>query len=242
MRSVNKAAANVEGRRGTGPVEHEIILTLTPSEKKQLMNLSSRLLEDAVQEFEQLPGIGRKTALRLVLHLLRSSPEEVNRFGDTLKKMRAEIRFCKTCFNVSEAEECSICLNPRRNQQQICVVESLREVIAIENTNQYQGTYHILGGVISPVDGIGPEQLNLEPLIARVKEKGVEELIMALSPTIPGDTTLFYISKRLQDLPVKITTLARGVAFGGELEYTDDLTLARSLATRTPYENYLVMK
>lgn len=206
------------------------------------MNFPSRLIENAVQEFERLPGIGKKTALRLVLHLLKEPAESVSHFSDTIKKMRAEIKFCKTCFNVSDSDECSICLNKKRNHQLICVVESLRDVIAIESTEQYRGVFHVLGGVISPIDGIGPEQLNIEALLKRVKENEAEEIIMALSPTIPGDTTIFYISKRLQGTGVKITALARGVAFGGELEYVDDMTLARSLATRLPYENYLVNK
>lgn len=203
------------------------------------MVFSSQLLEAAVNEFAKLPGIGRKTALRLVLHLLKQDKEMVAHFGETISRMREEIRFCSKCHNVSDAEICSICANPGRKQQMICVVESLREVMAIEGTQQYNGMYHVLGGVISPLDGIGPDQLHIESLEERVKKENVEELIFALSPTIQGDTTIYYIQKKLQSTGVRITTISRGIAFGGELEYTDEMTLARSLQNRLPIESYV---
>lgn len=206
------------------------------------MNLPSKLINDAVSAFASLPGIGKKTALRLVLHLLREEVQSVDQFGETILKMRHEIKFCSRCHNISDHDICSICANSARKKETVCVVENLRDLFAIENTNQYNGTYHLLGGVISPVDGIGPEHLNIDSLVNRVETDGIAELIMALSPTIEGDTTIFYITKRLAKTEVKITTIARGIAFGGELEYVDDLTLARSIANRLPYENYLVNK
>jgi recombination protein RecR len=204
------------------------------------MKYSSKLIADAVAEFQKLPGIGEKTALRLVLHLLKQDNQKVANFGDTVVKMRREIKFCRVCNNISDHETCDICANTMRDQTVVCIVESIRDVIAIENTNSYRGTYHVLGGVISPIDGIGPDQLNISSLIDRVQSGSVKEVIMALSPTIEGDTTIFYVSKKLKDLPVHISTIARGVSFGGELEYTDELTLARSITTRQPYENVLV--
>jgi recombination protein RecR len=206
------------------------------------MNLPSRLIEDAVSEFEKLPGIGKKTALRLVLHLLKQQTEVTERFSETLLRMRKEVKYCQSCFTLCDADICSICANPKRNQQMICVVENIRDVIAIESTQQYFGVYHVLGGVINPIEGIGPEQLQIDSLVNRVQTVLAEEVIMALNPTIEGDTTIYYLSKKLQHLPVKITTLSRGVAFGAELEYTDDMTLARSIASRLPYENYLVQR
>lgn len=203
------------------------------------MNFSSSLLENAVNELSKLPGIGKKTALRLALYLLKKDVSEVESFSDTIKKMRQEIRFCKKCGNISDGEFCSICLNPMRKKNIVCVVETIRDVIAIENTQQFNGLYHVLGGVISPLDGIGPDQLNIESLIQRVEKENIEELVFALSPNIQGDTTIFYITKKLSGKPVKITTIARGIAFGGELEYTDELTLARSIANRMPIENYV---
>lgn len=204
------------------------------------MNYPSKLIEAAVQEFKKLPGIGEKTALRLILHLLKQDEEKVQFFGDTITKMRKEIKQCKSCHNLSDAETCDICLNPNREGQTLCVVENIRDVIAIENTGTYRGLYHVLGGIISPVNGIGPDDLNIKSLEKRIKQDGVEEIIMAISPTMEGDTTIYYISKILQQHKVKLTTIARGVSFGGELEYTDELTLARSIASRMPYENYLV--
>ena len=203
------------------------------------MVFSSQLMEAAVNEFAKLPGIGRKTALRLVLHLLKQEKESVSLFGETISRMRNEIRFCQKCHNVADAEYCTICTNPGRKQALICVVESLREVMAIEATQQFNGVYHVLGGVISPLDGIGPDQLHIETLLHRVAEEKAEELIFALSPNIQGDTTIYYIQKKLAHTGIRITTIARGIAFGGELEYTDEMTLARSLQNRLPIENYV---
>jgi len=202
------------------------------------MQFSSSLLEQAVNEFAKLPGIGKKTALRLVLHLLKSESSSVQGFGETLIRMRNEIKFCQRCHNVADADICSICSNSMRKQELICVVESLREVIAIESTQQFNGVYHVLGGIISPLDGIGPDQLNIETLVSRVRKEQVQELIFALNPTIQGDTTIYYIQKKLQDANVRITTIARGIAFGGELEYADEMTLARSITNRLPVESY----
>ncbi|MGN6510433.1 MAG: recombination mediator RecR [Chitinophaga sp.] len=203
------------------------------------MIFSSALIENAVNEFARLPGVGKKTALRLVLHLLKQDTAQVEQFSETIARMRRQIKFCRHCHNVSDEDICSICANPSRNGQLVCVVESIRDVIAIENTQQFNGTYHVLGGIISPIDGIGPDQLHIHSLVERVQQQGIEEVIMALSPTIEGDTTIYYLSKKLKDQPVKITTIARGIAFGGELEYADEMTLARSLTNRLPLENYL---
>ncbi|MFT3826522.1 MAG: recombination mediator RecR [Chitinophagaceae bacterium] len=203
------------------------------------MQFSSGLLENAVNEFAKLPGIGKKTALRLVLHLLKQEPEKVNAFGETIMRMRQEIKFCQRCYNVADTEICAICANNMRRQELICVVESIRDVIAIESTQQYNGIYHVLGGIISPLDGIGPDQLTIEALVARIPKENIEELIFALNPNIQGDTTIYYIQKKLQHLPVKITTIARGIAFGGELEYADEMTLARSITNRLPVEKYM---
>jgi recombination protein RecR len=203
------------------------------------MIFSSALIENAVNEFARLPGIGKKTALRLVLHLLKQDPAQVKLFGDVVTRMRDQIKFCKICHNVSDQEICSICGNPSRNKALVCVVENIRDVMAIENTQQFNGTYHVLGGIISPIDGVGPEQLNIYSLVERTRQQGIEEIIMALSPTIEGDTTIYYLSKKLKEFPVKITTIARGIAFGGELEYADEMTLARSISNRLPLENYV---
>ncbi len=192
-----------------------------------------------MQEFAKLPGIGKKTALRMVLQLLKMDKEEVGLFTRAISQMRNEICFCSECHNVSDGDVCAFCSNRSRNHSQVCVVENIRDVIAIESTQQYNGLYHVLGGILSPLDGIGPEHLYIASLQERVKEKGIEELIMALSPTIEGDTTVYYIARQLKDLPVKITTIARGIAFGGELEYADEMTLARSIAKRLPIENYV---
>jgi recombination protein RecR len=205
------------------------------------MIFSSKLIEDAVHEFSKLPGIGKKTALRMVLQLMKMDKPEVDGFTQAVSRMRHEIQFCKVCHNVSDGAVCAICANRARNQSQVCVVESIRDVIAIESTQQYNGLYHILNGILSPLDGIGPDQLNIDTLHGRIKEHEVEELIMALSPTIEGDTTVYYIARQLKDLPVRITTIARGIAFGGELEYADEMTLARSIAKRLPIENYVSM-
>ena len=199
-------------------------------------NFSSKLLETAVNELAKLPGIGRKTSVRLALHLLRQNNSEVEALGNALIKMRNEISFCKICYNVSDSEICDICSNNGRDAGLVCVVEDVRDVMAIENTSQFKGQYHVLGGVISPMDGVGPGDLNIEQLIARVQHGGVREVIMALSPTMEGDTTNFYIYKRLKGLKVLITTIARGVSIGDNLEFTDEITLGRSITNRLPYE------
>lgn len=203
------------------------------------MQLPSSLLENAVLQFSKLPGIGKKTALRLVLHLLKQDVEEVQFFGETIAKMRRDIQFCQRCFNVSDGHICSICSNTMRNQKMICVVENIRDVIAIESTQQFNGTYHVLDGIISPLDGVGPDQLNIEPLVQRIQNEHIEELVFALSPNIQGDTTIYYIQKKIAHLPCNITTIARGIAFGGELEYADEMTLARSIANRLPVQQYV---
>lgn len=202
------------------------------------MQFSSALLENAVNEFAKLPGIGKKTALRLVLHLLKEKSEDVQHFSDVVSRMRSDIKFCQRCHNVADADICSICANSMRKQDVVCVVENIRDVIALEGTQQFSGTYHVLGGVISPLDGIGPSQLNIDTLVHRVHKEEIGEVIFALSPTIQGDTTIYYIQKKLPS-SVKITTISRGVAFGGELEYADEMTLARSLQNRLPIESYV---
>ncbi|MBW7838350.1 MAG: recombination protein RecR [Chitinophagaceae bacterium] len=203
------------------------------------MNFSSSLLENAVNEFAKLPGIGKKTALRLALHLLKKEDADVDAFTEAITRMKHEVKLCPRCGNLSDNELCVICKDATRKKRVICVVESIRDVIAIESTHQFSGLYHVLGGIISPLDGIGPDQLNIESLIQRVNKEETEELIFALSPNIQGDTTIYYISKKLADTRVKITTIARGIAFGGELEYADELTLARSIANRLPIDNYV---
>ncbi|HEY8658315.1 MAG TPA: recombination mediator RecR [Hanamia sp.] len=203
------------------------------------MIFSSSLLENAVNEFAKLPGIGKKTALRLVLHLLKKDVDEVKIFSDSMLKLRREIHFCSHCHNIADKPLCNICSDRSRKQHMICVVENIRDVIAIESTQQYNGLYHVLGGIISPLDGVGPDQLEINSLIQRVIDEKTEELIFALSPNIQGDTTIYYISKKLKDNPVKITTISRGIAFGGELEYADEMTLARSISNRMPVENYV---
>ncbi len=200
------------------------------------MIFSSSLLENAVSEFSKLPGIGKKTALRLILHLLKQDQSKVATFSEAILKMRTEIRFCRKCHNVADDDLCKICTNPLRKKSQLCVVENIRDVMAIEATQQFNGTYHVLGGIISPLDGIGPDKLNIASLIERVESDQVDELIMALSATIEGDTTTYYIAKKLDRDQLKITALSRGVAFGGELEYADELTLSRSLTNRLPIE------
>lgn len=207
------------------------------------MNLPSALLEQAVQAFSQLPGIGKKTALRLVLHLLKQDAKQVEFLADSLQKMRNDIKFCRRCHNISDGDVCSFCSNSMRKQTCICVVESIRDVIAIESTSQFNGTYHVLGGLISPLDGIGPDQLQIESLLERIQKDEVEEIIFALNPTIQGDTTIYYIQKKINSdpdrSPIRVTTIARGISFGGELEYADEMTLARSLQNRLPVEKYV---
>jgi len=199
------------------------------------MNFPSKLIENAVEELAKLPGVGRKTALRLVLHLLKSDTEDTQSLSEALVKMRSEITYCQTCHNISDTEICNICANPLRDHSLLCVVSDIRDVIAIENTGQYKGVYHVLGGVISPLEGIGPADLNISSLVERLPQSEIKEIVLAVSPTMEGDTTAFYITRKLRDFPVKITTIARGVPVGGELEYTDEITLGRSIIERTSY-------
>jgi len=195
------------------------------------------LLENAVNEFAKLPGIGRKTALRLVLHLLKQSEHEVEVFGNSFIQLRMEIIYCKVCHNISDTEVCRICGNPSRDHETVCVVENIKDVMTIENTQQFRGLYHVLGGIISPMDGIGPSDLEIESLIQRATNEGIKEVILALSTTMEGDTTNFYIFRKLAPLNVKITTIARGIAIGDELEYADEVTLGRSILNRVEFTN-----
>ncbi|MEJ8801457.1 recombination mediator RecR [Pontibacter sp. H249] len=199
------------------------------------MNFPSKLIENAVEELAKLPGIGRKTALRLALHLLKEESEESFSLAEALVKMRTEVKHCKTCHNISDTEICSICSNPLRDRNLLCVVSDIRDVIAIENTSQYKGLYHVLGGVISPIEGIGPSDLHIDSLLERLPNSEVKELLLAISPTMEGDTTAFYLTRKLRDHNIRITTIARGVPVGGELEYTDEITLGRSIVERTVY-------
>jgi recombination protein RecR len=205
-------------------------------EKMNRMNqpYSSVLLEKAINEFAKLPGIGRKTALRLVLHLLRQERESVEAFGNAIIRLKREVKYCKVCHNISDSELCGICSNPQRDQSLVCVVENIRNVMAIESTGQYHGLYHVLGGIISPMDGIGPGDLEIESLVERVKTEGIKEVILALSTTMEGDTTNFYIYRKLEKA-VKLSVIARGVSIGDELEYTDEITLGRSIVNRTVF-------
>lgn len=200
------------------------------------MNLPSKLLEDAVTALSSLPSVGKKSALRLALHLIQDDTDKAKKIAKVLAVLKEQIKYCKICHNISDFDTCEICANPARDKNVICVVESIRDVIAIEDTKEYRGLYHVLGGVISPIDGIGPDQLTIDELIARVNEDHVEEIIMALSPSIEGETTIFYISKLLDVSKVKISTIARGVSFGNELEYADEITLGRSIRSRLPYD------
>lgn len=195
----------------------------------------SKLLEKAVGEFSRLPGIGRKTALRLVLHLLREDVSDVNRFAETVAQMRREIKFCKVCHNISDTEVCPICSDSKRDASTVCVVENVQDVMAIENTQQYRGLYHVLGGAISPMDGIGPGDIEIDSLVERVAQGQVSEVILALSPTMEGDATNFFISRKLAPYSVKLSVIARGIAIGDELEYADEVTLGRSILNRTPF-------
>lgn len=197
----------------------------------------SQLLERAVEAFSQLPGVGRKTALRLVLHLLRQSTEDVDSFADAVIRVKHDVKYCKVCHNISDNEVCSICSDPRRDASMVCVVENIQDVMAIENTQQFHGLYHVLGGIISPMDGIGPHDLEIESLVERVEEGTVKEIILALASTMEGDTTNFYISRKLKDTGVKLSVIARGISVGDELEYTDEVTLGRSILNRTPFES-----
>lgn len=200
------------------------------------MEFSSKLLENAVNEMSQLPGVGKRTALRLVLHLLRQPKEQSKLLAEAIKDLREQISFCKSCNNISDDELCEICSNVHRNQRLVCVVEDIKDVMAIESTSSFRGLYHVLGGKISPMDGIGPQDLNIDSLIDKVKNNAVDELIFAMSPTMEGDTTNFYIYRQIQDFNIKTSTIARGIAVGNELEYTDEITLGRSIIDRIPFE------
>ena len=200
------------------------------------MEFSSKLLENAVNEMSQLPGIGKRTALRLVLHLLRQPKEQTSQLSNALQLMRSDIKFSKSCNNISDIDVCEICSNPHRNENIICVVEDIRDVMAIENTSSFRGLYHVLGGKISPMDGIGPHDLNIEPLVNKVKQGNVKELIFALSSTMEGDTTNFYIYRQIQEYDIVTSTIARGISVGDEIEYADEITLGRSILNRIPFE------
>ncbi len=201
-----------------------------------LQQYPSVLLEKAVGEFSKLPGIGRKTALRLILFLLRQPLEQVDALTDALMRLRHEVKYCKVCHNISDDDICPICSDQRRNRALVCVVENIQDVMAIENTQQYDGIYHVLGGVISPMDGVGPSDLHIDSLVERVKESDIDEVILALGSTMEGDTTNFYISRKLAPYKVRLSVLARGISVGDELEYTDEVTLGRSIVSRTPFE------
>ena len=200
-----------------------------------MQHYPSQLLERAVEEFSKLPGVGSKTAMRLVLHLLRQDVKSVEVFGQSIIRLRQEVKFCRVCHNISDADVCEICANQRRDHSIVCVVENIQDVMAIEATQQYRGTYHVLGGVISPMDGIGPSDLQIQSLVERVENEDISEVILALSPTLEGDTTNFYLYRKLADSGVKITVIARGVAQNDELQYTDEVTLGRSIINRTPF-------
>lgn len=201
------------------------------------MNFSSKLIADAVAAFATLPGIGKKTALRLVLHLIKQEKRATQDFAQALTTMRDNIKSCSRCHNLSDEALCTICSDQRRDQALVCVVESIRDVMAIEETGQFRGVYHVLGGVISPIEGVGPQDLHIDSLLRRAEQGDMQEVIMAISPTIEGETTIFYLAKRLKPTGVRVSTIARGVSFGGELEYADGLTLGRSIIARIPYQN-----
>lgn len=203
----------------------------------------SKIFEQAVNEFASLPGIGRRSAVRMVLHMLKQNSADARRFGETMIRLTQEIQFCKNCHNISDSELCSICADNRRDTATICIVEDVRDLLAVENTNQYRGLYHVLGGIISPMDGIGPNNLNIESLLAKLKTETITEIIMALSATMEGDTTVFYLYKKVSQLnrpELKLTSISRGVSIGDDLEYADEVTLGRSILNRTPYESTLV--
>ncbi|MDJ1495867.1 recombination mediator RecR [Cytophagaceae bacterium DM2B3-1] len=201
------------------------------------MNYPSKLIENAVNEVSKLPGIGKKTALRLVLHLLKREEETTLALAESLTQLRTQIKYCRNCHNISDADVCAICANAMRDRSIICVVEDTRDVLAIENTSQYKGLYHVLGGIISPIEGVGPNDLHIDSLIRRIPDSDVKEVILALSPTMEGDTTAFYLTKKLKPFDLKISTIARGIPIGGELEYADEITLGRSIMTRVAYES-----
>lgn len=206
------------------------------------MNFSSKLIEEAVNEFSKLPGVGKRTALRFVLHLMKQNHADVSQFGNAFIKLRSELRYCDNCHNVADKPLCNVCLNPHRDLSTVCVVEDIRDVMAIESTQQFRGVYHVLGGIISPMDGIGPADLTIESLVNKAGKGDIKEIIMALSTTMEGDTTNFYIYKRLKDFNITISTIARGVSIGDELAYADEVTLGRSILNRTLYENSLLNK
>ncbi len=206
------------------------------------MNFSSKLIEEAVNEFSKLPGVGKRTALRFVLHLMKQDKTDVEQFSTAFLKLRSELRHCEKCHNVSDKTLCDVCSSSHRDHGTICVVEDIRDFMAIENTQQYRGVYHVLGGIISPMDGVGPGDLNIETLVNKVASGEVKEIIMALSTTMEGDTTNFYIYKRLREYNLTISTIARGISIGDELEYADEVTLGRSIINRTLYENSLQIK
>jgi recombination protein RecR len=203
------------------------------------MDFSSKLLENAVYEMSQLPGIGKRTALRLVLHLLKQPKEQTQRLSSALETLRSTVKFCTSCHNISDVELCELCANPKRDESLVCVVEDIRDVMAIENTNQFKGLYHVLGGKISPMEGLGPQDLTIHSLVNKAKEGKIKELIFALSSTMEGDTTNFYIYKQLDGLEISMSTIARGIAVGDELEYADEITLGRSIVNRIPFEGSL---
>lgn len=203
------------------------------------MNIPSKLIEDAVEQMSSLPGVGKKTALRLVLHLLQREDHEVNDFAQAFVNMKSQVKYCENCHNISDTPICSICADPKRSPELICVVEDIRDVMAIENTQQFRGEYHVLGGIISPMDGIGPQDLTIDSLINKAESGKVKEVLLALSATMEGDTTNFYIYKKLKEYPIKVSIIARGIGIGDELEYADEITLGRSIVNRTPYENSL---
>ncbi len=203
------------------------------------MDFSSKLLEEAVHEMSQLPGIGKRTALRLVLHLLKQPSGQTSRLSSALEELRNSVKFCTQCHNISDVELCEICTNPKRDESLVCVVEDIRDVMAIENTGQFNGLYHVLGGKISPMEGVGPQELTISSLVNKAKNGKIKELIFALSSTMEGDTTNFYIYKQLEGLEIKTSTIARGISIGDELEYADEVTLGRSILNRIPFENSL---
>ncbi|MFY7733878.1 MAG: recombination mediator RecR [Bacteroidia bacterium] len=199
------------------------------------MNFPSALIEEAVNQLSKFPGVGKKSALRMVLHILKQEPQDVIKLAQAVEQVRTLIKYCKRCHNVSDGELCNICQSHKRNSELVCVVEDLRDVMAIENTSQFNGLYHVLGGVISPINGIGPDELKIASLVSRAETENIKELVIALSATPEGDTTTFYISKKLAHLPIQISTISRGISIGGELEYADEITLGRSIVSRVPY-------
>lgn len=211
-------------------------LGLGAKQPQLFMNFPSKLIENAVNEVSKLPGIGKKSALRVILYLLKQEEKSTENLSVALQTLRKEIKYCKKCYNISDDEICSICASKSRDNTILCIVESFKDIFAIENTAQFRGVYHVLGGLISPMDGIAPEDLHLDSITERIKELGVKEVLLAVSPTMEGDTTAFYITKKLKELNLKITTLARGVPVGGELEYTDEITLGRSILSRINYD------